>query len=395
MVSELRRQFNATFTPDRYAALCREMNSTYRWPVDFRISETPLFLPAELSCTLIDAAHDVLRQAVSPEYLLRASSAIPEKRWNVPRQTDHPSFVQIDFALCRDDAGGVLPQLIELQGFASLFCYQAFLDRMMRKHYVIPSELSPYFNGLDEDSYLRLLRDVIVGEADPERTVLLEIQPELQKTRIDFACTEAYLGIRPVCVTSIRARGSKLYYQRPDGREIPIDRIYNRVIFDELERKQIRPRFEYREPYDVEWVGHPNWYFTISKYTLPFLGGKFCPPCTLVSDAEMCADDLQNYVLKPLYSFAGAGVEMEVTRQRLDALPGKERYILQKKVEYAPLVETPDGFAKAEIRMMFVWKDSPVLVNNLVRMSKGKMMGVDFNKDKTWIGSSLAYHPPL
>jgi hypothetical protein len=100
-----------------------------------------------------------------------------------------------------------------------------------------------------------------------------------------------------------------------------------------------------------------------------------------------------------LYSFAGEGVEVDVTKEMLDKitsssnLPAGQDYILQKKIEYAPLVETPDGFAKAEIRMMFIWNDKPLLVNNLVRMSKGKMMGVAFNKDKTWVGSSLAYHP--
>ena len=90
-------------------------------------------------------------------------------------------------------------------------------------------------------------------------------------------------------------------------------------------------------------------------------------------------------------------VELLSTRADVRALANPEHYILQEKVDYEPLVATPDGGAKAEVRMMFVWgegEERPQLVNNLVRMSKGAMMGVDFNKDKTWIGASHAYHPP-
>jgi hypothetical protein len=58
-------------------------------------------------------------------------------------------------------------------------------------------------------------------------------------------------------------------------------------------------------------------------------------------------------------------------------------------------VQTPEGGTKAEIRMMFLWdkSEAPVLVNNLVRMSRGKMLGVSYNKDAQWVGASLAYHP--
>ena len=86
---------------------------------------------------------------------------------------------------------------------------------------------------------------------------------------------------------------------------------------------------------------------------------------------------------------------MEPTREKLNALKNPRQWILQKKVRYAEFVPTPDGpKSKAELRMMFVWPENeePILVNNLVRMSQGKMMGVDFNKDKTWVGSSIALH---
>jgi hypothetical protein len=235
------------------------------------------------------------------------------------------------------------------------------------------------------------LRKVIVGEADPEQVILLEIEPEKQKTRIDFASCQSDLGVWPVCLTSIRKRGRQLFYER-DGREIRIERIYNRVIFDELLRRpELKPGFDFREDLDLEWVGHPNWYFRISKHSLPFLktAGAF------FADEFPADEALTDYVLKPLYSFAGLGVDMDPTREKLAALAEPHAWILQRKVTYAEFVPTVDGHrSKAEIRMMFLWPEdgAPTLVNNLVRMSQGRMMGVDFNKDKTWVGSSIALH---
>jgi hypothetical protein len=230
-----------------------------------------------------------------------------------------------------------------------------------------------------------------VNGCDPEQVVLLEIEPEAQKTRPDFAATERLLGVRSVDVRAVGERGGRLSY-RHDGREVPIRRLYNRVIFDELVRRGLPREPLFTEPLDVTWVGHPNWYFKISKFSLPFLTGPHCPPAHFVSELEQVPEDLGSYVLKPLFSFAGLGVEIDVTPERLRALERPDEWILQRKVAYAPAIETPDGPAKAEIRMMFLWTDRPRLVNNLVRMSKGAMMGVDFNKEKTWVGSSVAYH---
>ena len=86
---------------------------------------------------------------------------------------------------------------------------------------------------------------------------------------------------------------------------------------------------------------------------------------------------------------------MEPTEEKVCALEKPDEWILQRKVAYAEFVPTIDGHkSKAEIRMMFIWPDGgePVLLNNLVRMSQGKMMGVDFNKEKTWVGSTIALH---
>lgn len=390
MITHLREQFNRSFTEDRYSSFVDELNTVVKYPTDFRISETPIFIPDDLTQRLISACGDILSILRTPEYTASSRRALPPT-WNIPGEPGHPSFLQIDFAICRDENGQPVPKLIELQGFASLYCYQILLDRMIRKHFSIPASFTPYFSGLHETTYLAALRTLIVGRCNPENVILLEIHPEKQKTRIDFACTEQFLGVRTVCISDVKAKGTSLYYDR-DGVETRIERIYNRVIFDELERTKITPGFELRGEYDVTWVGHPNWYFLISKFSLPFLACEHCPDTRFLSDLSRYPDDLSRYVLKPLFSFAGLGVQMDVTPSLLDGITARDQYVLQEKIEYAPVIETPDGYSKAEIRMMFLWDDEPVLVNNLVRMSKGKMMGVDFNKDKTWIGSSLAYH---
>ena len=395
MVPDIRRAYNAGFTQQRYEDMVRDLERDAGCPSIFRVSETPLFLSERLTRELIAAADEVLGFVTSEEYLKQSDRAVPP-HLRVPGDEGHTVFFQVDFAIVRGEDGELAPRLIELQGFPSLYGFQWLLEKEFRSHFpAVPDDWSPYFSGLTAETYPAALREVIVADCDPEQTVLLEIDPVHQKTRIDFCVTEQLLGIPVVDAREVIERGGRLFYPR-DGREVPIRRIYNRVIFDELERKGIDlSRIFHRDLVDVTWVGHPNWYLKISKFSLPFIKSRYCPPTWFVSDLREVPEDLENYVLKPLFSFAGLGVELGPTRERLRSLPDPENFILQRRVDYAPALETPDEPAKAEVRMMFVWKDRPMLVNNLVRLSKGKMMGVDFNKDKTWIGASSAYHPPL
>lgn len=392
MDPQIRQAYNAAFTAEKYAELLRYMEGKLGHGVDFRISETPLFLTEELTREVVQAGWDIARAVTSPEYLAGADRAIPPGL-AVPNEDEHTTFLQVDFALVRDETGRIVPRLIELQGFPSLYAFQWLLEWGFRETFEIPETLAPYFDGLDEQSYVDVLREVIVDGSDPETVVLLEIEPEKQKTRADFTCVERLLGVPAVDLREVIERNGKLFYRR-EGRELPIHRLYNRVIFDELQRKGL-PDDLFRKDLDVTWVGHPNWYFKISKWSLPFLDSPYAPPARFLNDVPELPEDLENYVLKPLYSFAGLGVQVGPSAERLRSIQDPENYILQRKVDYAPCVETPDIPAKAEIRMMFVWKDRLRLTNNLVRMSKGAMMGVDFNKDKTWIGASLGYHPAV
>ena len=393
MHSKLRSQFNADFTLEKYASLLRCVNETEKWPADFRISETPIFLTDEFTAEAVAAANEIVLQTRTAQFAKHSASAVPSGL-EVPNESAHPNFLVVDFGICAEN-GRLVPRLIELQAFPSLFGFQLLLLDCIRKAYpAIPPNWTSSFGGMKDEAYLALLRGTIVGDSDPANVVLLEIEPEKQKTRVDFAATETIIGIRPVCLTQVRKRGRDLVYDR-EGRETRIDRIYNRVIFDELIRRpDLKLNFNFQDDLDVKWIGHPNWYFRISKHSLPFLKTRHTSPA-FFADEFPADQDIHEYVLKPLYSFAGLGVDMEPTREKLAALKTPREWILQKKVQYAEFVPTPDGpKSKAEIRMMFVWpkNDEPILANNLVRMSQGKMMGVDFNKDKTWVGSSIALH---
>jgi hypothetical protein len=394
MDPQLREKFNADFSAEKYDALLRCVNQAVRWPADFRISETPIFLTPEFTDEIVVAARTIEAQTRTPEFKRHAASAIPAGL-EVPNESSHPEVVIVDLGIC-EEAGRLVPRLIELQAFPSLFGFQFMLLGCMRRSFpAIPANWTSTFGGLHDPDYLALLRRTILGEANPENVVLLEIEPQKQKTRIDFACTEVLLGIRSVCLTDVKKKGRQLFYQL-DGREVRIDRIYNRVIFDELERRpDLKLDFSFQEDLDVKWIPHPNWYYRISKHSLPFLKTSHTSPAYF-ADEFPPNESIEDYVLKPLYSFAGLGVDMDPTKEKLAALPQPHAWILQKKVNYAAFVETVDGpKSKAELRMMFLWPEDepePILVNNLVRMSQGKMMGVDFNKEKTWVGSSIALH---
>jgi hypothetical protein len=393
MHPKLRARFNADFTAEKYAAFLRCVNESTRWPADFRISETPIFLTREFTEEAVYAANKIAAQTQTPAFEKHAASAIPAGS-EVPNELSHPEFLLVDLGICAEN-GRLVPRLIEMQAFPSLLGFQFLMLGCMRKAYpAIPQNWTSAFGGMRDDAYIELLRRTIVGHARPENVILLDIEPEKQKTRIDFACTESLLGVRPVCLTKVKKRGRQLFYHR-DGREVRIERIYNRIVFDELARRpDLTSAFRLQDDLDVTWVGHPNWYYRISKHSLPFIKTEHTTPA-FFADEFPAGENIEDYVLKPLYSFAGLGVDMEPTCEKIASLTDPHEWILQKKVEYAAFVPTPDGAkSKAELRMMFLWpaEGKPVLANNLVRMSQGKMMGVDFNKDKTWVGSNIALH---
>ena len=390
MIPVYRQVFNAAFTPDKYREMLTDIEQQLPGQLDFRVAETPVFVPAELRGKLIAAGENIIDVIAQPDFKARTEAAIPPSQ-RVPNEDERPEFLTFDFAVCRNSQGDLEPQLIELQGFPSLYAFQVWLPAVFRQHYPIAGGVSPFLTVPDADAYHAQMRKLIVGDADSENVILLELFPRQQKTRIDFVLSEKAWGITTVNLIDIRKRGRQLFYEK-DGREILIKRIYNRIIFDELARHpNLKTEFNLTDDVDVAWVGHPNWFFRVSKFTLPLLQGPFVPPSHYVSELTTYPADLENYVLKPLYSFAGAGVKLNFTAADLDTLPNKQHYLLQRKVTYAPVVQSPDGLVKCEIRLLYAWQRDearPRLLTGLARLSRGAMIGVDFNKDKDWVGGT-------
>jgi hypothetical protein len=394
-----RAAFNAAFTPALAARYAEDLGARAGRAPGFRLAETPVFLTPEFDAQLAKAAREIVAQLAAPDLLARMKRAIPA-RWDTPGMDALPSLTQVDFAVVRKD-GRLVPRLIELQGFPSLSAFEVLqADAWSAALQDVPglpkAAWSPYFGGLGRAEFVDLLRRTVVGAEDPAEVVLLDLDPEKQKTAIDFAATRALLGVESVDPRALVKDGRRLY-RDVNGRRVPVKRIYNRIVFDELIKEGASLPFDYREELDVRWVPHPNWYWTWSKASLPLLVHETVPKATVLSGFGPVPDDVgAHYVLKPLFSFAGGGVNVDPTPEDVARIPGAERahWVLQEKITYDPCVTAVDGGGvKVEIRMMFFRPDgdaTPTLALNLCRLSRGKMLGVDFNKDFTWVGSSVA-----
>ena len=394
MIPAIRQQFNESFTPEKYEAMIDEIHKDFPNQLDFRVAETPVFVPKELKIKLLQACNDIIEVLLKPDFKEKTNRAIPENQ-NVPNEDAHPNFLAIDFAICKDENGELSPQLIELQGFPSLFAYQWYLGQKYRKFFIDPKGFNQYFNRLSMTSYVDEMKKMLLGSEAAENVILLEIYPEQQKTRLDFEITRQLWGIEPVCLTKIIKVGRQLFYEK-EVKTIEIKRIYNRLIFDDLLGvPHLKTNFKITDDVNVKWVTHPNWFFRISKFTLPLLKSEFVPQSFFLSDLKEYPIDLENYVLKPMFSFAGSGVKLNFTKEELDAIPDRENYLIQRKVKYEPIIEDKAGnLIKTEIRMLFTWEDNalrPKLVTNLARLSRGEMIGVNFNKNFDWVGGSCAF----
>ncbi|AEU37077.1 hypothetical protein [Granulicella mallensis] len=399
MIEPFRSDFNARFTQAKYAELLQRLNERTQTQIEFRVAETPCFFSSELMERMVHAGVELTSQLLGNVHYMRDSAATVPAAYRVPHEDAHPHFMAVDFGLVRDEWGRMQPKLVEMQAFPSLFGYQAELSRAYIEVYGLDRELRYFLGGLDETGYWSLLREVIVGRHDPRNVVLAEIAPEIQKTLPDFRVHEQRLGIKTVDVAKLIKQGKKLFYREEStGQLVPIHRIYNRVIVDELERKGIVLPFDYRDELEVEWAGHPNWYFRVSKFSLPHLDHPTVPPAIFLDDwyagvgRDRLPEDRSEWVFKPLYSFAGKGIQFAPTDADLAAVPPVERhnYLLQQRMHFEPVIQTPEGPTQPEVRILYVWPEgkSMVPMMSLVRMGRGLMMGVDHNRDRTWVGSS-------
>ncbi len=394
MIKTKRQQFNKDFSVEKYNAFIDDLNSKHPGDILFRVAETPLFVSKEFTKKIIDACEAITDVIVDKDFKDLTNRAIPQAE-NVPGENEHTHFIAFDFGICENENGEIEPQLIEMQGFPSLFAFQIYYPEVLKKHFTIPDNFDNYLSGYNKESYITLLKEIIIGEHEKESVILLEIDPHEQKTRIDFYCTQDYLDIPIISLTDLVQEEKKLFYYK-DDKKIQVKRIYNRVIFDELlqQKDSHKQMIDLTQELNVEWIPHPNWFYRISKYTLPFIKHPYVPETFFLNEIKQLPADLENFVLKPLFSFAGQGVIIDVTKQDIDEVKDPQNWILQRKVKYAAIIETPEEPAKAEIRIFYFWKEGwqrPIAVNNLARLSKGKMIGVRYNADKDWVGGSVAF----
>jgi hypothetical protein len=421
LIPELRRQFNERFTAEGYATLLAQLEKHCGTAVEFRVAETPVFVPKSVLDGMANEGAELARCLIADSaYLAAARRAIPPG-FNVANETSHPHFLTADFALVRNRDGGLEPKLVEIQAFPSVFGYQAVLCNAYRESFNLPYSLGFFLGGLSEEQYWSLLRTTVLGGHLPENVVLTDIDPGHQKTLPDFNITAERLAIAVVDITSLKPIGNKLHYENTEGRLIPIHRIYNRAIADELVARNIHLPFELTHPWEVEWAGHPNWYFLISKFSLPWLSRSgtdhsVVPPAVFLreflegpgrgalAEAGVPLPDTdgpetvyRDLLLKPLFSFAGKGIEFEPTQALLESIPlaSRKDYLVQQRMHFEPTIETPHGITQAEIRILYMWPDNGKLTPamSLVRLGRGKMMGVDHNRDLEWVGGSAAFYP--
>jgi hypothetical protein len=393
MQKELRQLFNKNFTEEKYHTYINQIKNLHLGALDFRLAETPVFVSAAFTKKLLEAGEDIIDIIVDPRFKKNTANAIP-KGLVVANENEHAHFLALDFGVCESEDGELEPQLVEMQGFPSLFAFQVFLNDIVQEYASIPSTYSSYLNGYTKETTLQLLKEIIVGDTDPKHVILLDIFPDKQKTRLDFYCTEDVLEIKAVCLTALIPKGDKLFYEH-NGERIEIKKIFNRLVFDDLQQlKDKKNIIDITHPWNIEWVSHPNWFYRISKYTLPFIRNQYVPKTYFLHEITELPTDLENYVLKPLFSYAGMGVIIDVTKEDIAKVSDPENWILQRKVKYATAIETPDRNAKAEIRLFYFWKDGwdrPIAVHNLTRLSKGKMIGTRYNENETWVGGSIAF----
>ncbi|MBK0378069.1 hypothetical protein [Mucilaginibacter segetis] len=394
MDASIRKTFNKNFTEEKYGDLILSLNADLKKPIEFRVAETPVFLTDDFRDRLIEAGDNIIQAILKPDFKSLTERAIPDQ-WRVANENDHPHFIALDFGVCKDTDGNIVPKLIELQGFPSLYGFQVHLGENYRETYNIPGNQTIYFDGLNKSSYLDLLKRTILGPYQSHEVVLMDVDAPDQKTAVDFYLTQNYLGVPVLSLNELIQEGDRLYYFAGNEKKC-IRRIYNRLIFDEIagDTDIFSKVVDIRKPLDVEWITHPNWFYRISKFTMPYLKGPYIPETRFLHQVTEIPANLDKFVLKPLFSFAGQGVIIDVNEADIRNIKDPENWILQEKVNYEPVLQAPDGGVKVEIRLLYLWPDrdaQPTLAINLARLSRGKMIGVRYNKNFDWVGGTVAF----
>jgi len=392
MIKEIREQFNASFTDEKYQLFLEKLEQLTQTIPGFRIAETPLFIPKRLSQQMQETCEHIIEFIADPSFKELTAPSIPS-HISIPGESELPEIIVFDFGICKNQQNEIEPQLIEMQGFPSVFGLQIYLDELFKEIYSIPESLDSYFNQFNKTQYIEFLKDLIIGNEEAKHTILLEFEPQHQKTLIDFLSIHNLLEIETVCIKDLIPIGNQLFYTNSTGEQTLIKRIFNRIVFEDINDDEWEKIISLQKDYNITWINHPNWFYRISKYCLPFLDHPFIPKTYFLNDLTQPLA-LNEFVLKPIFSYAGMGVKINVEQSDIDDINNPEDWILQQKVNYEPIVNTPSGDAKAEVRLFYFWKKDwprPIAIHNLARLSKGEMIGTRYNEDKNWVGGTIAF----
>lgn len=392
MLKDIRIAFNQAFTDERYQRYLDYINQHYPNSVGFRIAETPLFFSKEFKESITLAGEAICHQLIQPALLKQLCKGIPAG-FNIDAYNTLPNCILLDFAITEN---GREPDysLVELQAFPSLFAYEIIQNNALLQSYSIPNGFSAFLNDYDEKSYLSLLSQLIKGD-NPNETILLELDPEIQKTCIDFYCTRDYLNIPIVNIRDIYFKEGKWYYLS-GGKESTFKRIYNRIVFDEIKENEaiVETYIQLANDSQLTWFTHPIHFFMYSKYALPYITHPKIPKTVFLDQVNIQKTDFTRKVIKPLFSFAGKGVMIEPTQESVQSITNKAQWICQEKIHYVQGILTPKDPAKAELRIFFL-KDPKTnvfkAVFNLARLSKQALINTAQNSNDTWVGGSMAF----
>jgi len=401
MDAELRARFNKHWSDKLARRAKRDLERRLNCKVPFPVAETPIFLSPDMVERFARAANEIMELISCQEFIAKMERFVPATAKG-PGRGPLPQFAVVDFAVVQEPDGTLAPRLVELQGFPSLYGFQIMMADVWATNISrlesMPDIWRLFFGGVNRNRALALIDRALLNGHDPEDVVLLDLDVHFQKTYPDFAAIRHWFGIDHVGPEDLIRDGNRLF-REVEGQRIPVKRIFQRIVFDELEKKKTHLPFGWDEFIDVEWAPHPAWYFLWSKTSMINIDHPCVPQTNLLSELEAIPEDLSGWVLKPLHSFAGSGVNIDPTHADVAAVPASERdeWMLQERVEYAPVISMPDGEGvKAELRMMFVRPEEDekmTLLLNLGRMSRGKMIGVDHNKDLAWTGASVGIWP--
>lgn len=389
MIKQLRDKFNSEFSLEQYEGFLKSCNDDAGFVIPFRIAETPIFADKSFKELVLKAGEEILSQVDEIKTNEEIYNLIP-KKYLVSGDDGDIEIIALDFAITLENNKPNI-KLVELQGFPSLYAFENYIGYKYLDFFNLGDGSSHLFSDLDFNSYNDLMKKKLLGEYAPEQVILLEIDPWNQGTSVDFYYTEKYYGIKSVCLSEIKKQGKKLFYEN-NGQQIEIKRIYNRIIIDELERRQeFIKEFNFYDEIEAEWVVHPNWFVKCSKLMLPYLKSEYIPETHFLSEIDTNKLDLTEWVLKPIFSFSGSGVVFNLTDDDIKSITNPEQYIIQRKIKYEPIIpDVEGGFSKVELRMMYIKKDGKYIpVTNLARMTKGDLVGVKYNKNKTWVGGNI------